>query len=189
MAMEFNFSFDFASARRRLEDIQSAMESATRPAAHQGALVLYNEVRARVAALPESVTGNLLKSIYRQFAEGESFPAVSKSPRYPRATYVVSWNWRDAPHGWLVENGHIQWYVVRKGSKGWFTVKRPGVEGPPPPRDASKAVKDAYWLPWENGPRWVEPSPFLRPAWDAKKHQALMAAQATFFKRVMEMLQ
>lgn len=181
--------FDFSGFNRKLKKVNDAIEAASRPAARAGALVLYNEMKVIAATKPNHYKHKLEDSIYHAFSEKRSLPSVAKSPGYPVAAYVVTYNHGTAPHGWWLENGHIQWYVVRKGSKGWFTVKRPGATGPAPsPRDG-RAAMDAYWLPWEHGPRWVEPSPFIRPTWEGKKHEALMASRAKFFRTVTSILQ
>lgn len=189
--ISFEFNADLSGFERRIDEIEDAIVSSTRSAAHAGAFVLYSEMRQQVAQKPESVTGNLLESLYRQFAEDESAPPNPNAPQYEVATYVISWNHKKAGHGWLVENGHILWYQVRKVSWGWVTLKRPGVTGPKPDKHATRAEKDRYYMPWRDGggPRWVEPYPFVRPTWEAKANAALSAARNMFFRRVREKLE
>ena len=65
------------------------------------AAVVRDEVRANVAGdragMPGVVTGNLRDSIY--------MARDDESSNDERATYVVSWNKRKAPHGHLLEFG------------------------------------------------------------------------------------
>jgi hypothetical protein len=192
--MELSLSFDHGALLEGLDDIDEAAEAATRPAAHQAALVFYKEVRAVVAAKENSRTGKLLDSIYRAFDEDYSYPAVAKSPGYGRAFYNVSWNAGVAHHGHLVEDGHWLPFVARRNSNGsWYTVKRDDAEGEPPSSHASQADKDAYWLRWPEGTvgpkttlkmgvRWVKPYKFIQIAFENKYPEALRVGRERFFE-------
>lgn len=69
--------------------------------------------------------------------------------------YVVSWNRTVAPHGHLIEFGHLMPYrVVKSGTNGYYMTR-----------------KD---LPYPT-PRIVPAYPFLRPAWDSHKYLAVTA--------------
>lgn len=106
MAEAFAIKFDGAGLDAALDQIAHGAEVSTRPAAQAGAQVLYDEVLLRV---PVSTTtrknkrgktiapGALRNSIYQVFSQDNSTDG--------RATYHVSWNYRRAPHGHLVEFG------------------------------------------------------------------------------------
>jgi hypothetical protein len=68
-------------------------------------------------------------------------------------TYSVSWNHKKAPHGWWIEMGRYQRYMIKWGKRkgGWYTIK-------------------AEKLPT---PKWVPPTPFLRPAYDGRGDDAI----------------
>lgn len=189
--------FDVAPLLRALDTTMEVLEKNTRPAAHAGAVVLYTEVIRRVLAkpegktkdLPREITENLLSSIYRKFAVDNSVPQQEKSERYPRASYEVSWNAGTAQHAWMVENGHIQYYVVRLHPDGyWYTPRRPDApQGAAPSQRAGRAEMDRYYIRLKV-PRKVPPYPFVRPAWDAKSGAALQAANDRMVRLVNEEL-
>lgn len=60
-------------------------------------------VRANVAKIPRK-TGRLAESIYQAYSRDNSSPV--------HAVYHISWNARKAPHGHLIEFGHLQRYQV-----------------------------------------------------------------------------
>lgn len=139
-----------------LEQLGDKAEDAARPAAQAAAQVLYDQVKRNVAAIPRK-SGNLEKSIYQVFSQQKSGPGV--------ATYQVSWNKRKAPHGYLVEFGHIQRYVTYMGKNGnFYTAVRPSMRGKKKPgRRASQAVKDAYYVPLP-APKQIAAQSFIRSA-------------------------
>lgn len=149
-------SVDMASVHAMLDDMGDRAEEAARPAAQAASQVLYDEVKRNVAAIPRK-TGRLDQAIYQVFSANNSGEG--------RATYHVSWNVRKAPHGHLVEFGHVQRYVSYIGKDGnWYTAKRPGVAGARKPgRGASQAAKDAYFLPLAT-PKQVRAEAFVRRA-------------------------
>jgi hypothetical protein len=150
-----------------LLEIADGVAESARPAAQAASQVLYDEVRRNVAAIPRK-TGNLDGAIYQVFSRDNSGPG--------RATYHISWNASEAPHGHLVEFGHIQRYVTYVGKNGQFyTAKRPEARGKPRPSGrSSQAVKDAYWLPLA-APKQVLGHAFVRRA-TVKFTQAAQAA-------------
>jgi len=149
----FDAKLDLASAFAGLDQLQATATEAARPAAQAGAQVFYNEVKLNVSRIGR-VTGNLDSSIYQVFSKDNSTPVS--------ATYHISWNHRKAPHGHLVEFGHIQTRKVYIGSDGnWYT---------------SKTLLDA--------PKQVGARPFVRPAYDAKAQLALEAARAKWLEIV-----
>lgn len=173
--MSLTISADLSSLSTLLNGLGTAVESAVRPAAQVAAQVLYNEVVSNVAAIG-SKTGNLRRSIYQAYSQDNS--ATGK------ATYHVSWNASKAPHGTLVEYGHLQRYRMYKGADGQVRpMVRPGMDGKPrPSRRASQATKDAYYVTLPT-PRQVAARPFIRPAM-AKFPQAIEAAKAELYRRM-----
>jgi HK97 gp10 family phage protein len=152
--MTFSIEFSAADIDATFSAMADDVEAAARPAAQAGAQVLYEEVKRNVARLKKH-TGNLDRSIYQVFSKDNS-PAG-------KATYHVSWNARKAPHGHLVEFGHLQRYAVTydKATQRFTTHRnRP--------------------LPT---PKHVAAKSFIRPA-VAKLPAALEAAKAELFKRL-----
>lgn len=158
-----------------IADKRQKVESAVRPAAQAGTQVIYDAVKANVAAIGTK-TGNLSRSIYQAFSPEQSGSG--------KATYHISWNAKKAPHGHLVEFGHIQRYKVYVGKDGkWYTAVRPSMaKKPRPSRRAPQAVKDAYYVPLPS-PRQVAARPFIRPAF-YKQGEAIAAATKVFFEIV-----
>lgn len=152
------FSMDTSGLNQWLDELQAEAQAAVRPAAQAGAQVLYDEVKRNVARLKRK-TGNLDRAIYQAFSPDNSAEG--------RVTYHVSWNRRKAPHGHLVEFGHLQRYEVSfdPNTKRFTTHKdRP--------------------LP---APKQIAAKPFVRPAM-AKFPQALEAAKEELFKRLDQKL-
>ena len=111
----FGIRVDLASLAAQLDADAQACEDAARPAAQAGAQVLYEAVQRNVARIRRR-TGNLASSIYQAYSQDNSGAG--------RATYHVSWNARKAPHGHLVEWGHLQRYLVTVDDRGrWITHK------------------------------------------------------------------
>ena len=155
--MSVKMALDVAQLGGLLRGIEQQIHDATRPAAFDAAEVIYNDVQANVAQIGR-VTGNLQSAVYRAFDQQNSGAT--------KARYNVSWNKRKAPHGHLVEFGHIQRYVTYIGKNGqWYMAVRPEMRGKRKPRrEASQATKDAYYVPLPSGPRQVPARPFIRPA-------------------------
>lgn len=174
--MSLTISADLSALDSMLDDLGDAVEAAVRPAAQAAAQVLYDEVKANVAQIG-TVTGNLQSAVYQAYATHESSSG--------KAVYNISWNARKAPHGGLLEYGHLQRYVTYVGSDGhWYTAIRSGVKGrPKPKRHASQAVKDAYYVLLQGGPKQVAAQPFIRPA-TSKFDEAMEAAKAELFKQL-----
>lgn len=156
----FKMTVNLADFGAAMAKVSKGMHEAVRPAAQAGSQVLYDEVVRNVAAIGVK-TGNLRKAIYQVYS-GQN----NNNKR--RALYVVSWNQRKAPHGWLVEYGHIaryQAYINRKGE--WKTMIRPEMRGKKKPsRKAPQAVKDAYYVMRKGGPIQVPARSFIRNATD-----------------------
>lgn len=166
---------DLPGLHAMIAGLQGDIEAAARPAAQAAAEVLYQAVLRNVSAIGK-VSGNLSGSIYQKFSPENSGPG--------KAEYHISWRTSKgagprAPHGHLLEFGHIQRYAVKLDKNGkWWTLKRPESYGKPKPkRGASQAEKDAYWMPRPGGPQQIAARPFIRPA-EALAPQASAAAEA-----------
>ena len=166
---------DLDSFIERNDQDAEALERAARPAAQAAAQVLYIEARRNAMAIRRK-TGNLVSSIYQAYSERNSEPG--------RAVYHVSWNPRKAPHGSLVEWGHIQRYVTYVGSDGnFYTAIRPSMRDKPrPKRRAPQAEKDAYYVLLA-APRQIAANPFMRRA-SAKEQAAVDAAVAAILRAI-----
>lgn len=153
----FSMSIDLASLGLGLDELVDGAEQAARPAAQAGAQVFYDRAKSNAAKLGK-VTGNLAGSIYQVFSGDNSGRG--------RAQYHISWNQKKAPHGHLVEYGHVQRYVTYIDKRGqWKTLVRPEMVGKPrPKRTAPQSVKDAYYVPLKGGPRLVGAKSFIRAA-------------------------
>ena len=100
-----SIAFDFSKIAAKLDNITTAAEKATRPAAQSGAQVFYDEVKQRVpiSAKPHKSgkktynPGTLRKAIYQAFADKESGDG--------KASYRISWNKSHAFYGRFVEFG------------------------------------------------------------------------------------
>lgn len=150
--MSVTISVDTAALDAALDGIAADLDDAARPAAQAAAQVLYDEVKRNVARLKKH-TGNLDRSIYQAYSKENSGVG--------HAAYHVSWNARKAPHGHLVEFGHLQRYEISfdKVSKRFITHK-----------DRPLAT-----------PKLVAARPFVRPAM-ARFPAALEAAKQVLFK-------
>jgi hypothetical protein len=150
-----SIKFDAESAFAALDRLEETATKAVRPAA--GAQVFYDEVNVNVARIKKK-TGNLASSIYQVYSKDNSDEK--------RATYHISWNARKAPHGHLVEFGHIMTRKAYIGSDGnWYT---------------SNVLLAA--------PKQVAAKPFVRPAYDSKAQTALEVARDKWIELTKEAL-
>lgn len=167
---------DVSSLNALLEQLETDVNEAIRPAAQAAAQVLYDAVKSNVAAIGRK-TGNLDKSIYQAFGQKQSSDT--------RASYFVSWNPRKAPHGHLLEYGFIQRYASYVGKDGnWYTAVQASMRGKPKPKGkAAQAAKDAYYVARPGGPVQNPGKAFIRSA-ASKLPQALAAAEAELLRRI-----
>ena len=171
MSKSVSITVDIGGALALLNVTGEVMEEEARPAAQAGAQVLYEAVQRNVAALGRK-TGKLYGSIYQKHSPERS--------RAGHQVYNISWNAKKAPHGHLVEWGFIQRYRMYQTNDGRVRpLVRPGMEGQRPPRRwASRAEKDAYYVPLDGGPRQVPGKAFVRAAQSQfPKAQAAMEAR------------
>lgn len=143
-------ALDVKALESQLRRDAAAVEDALRPAAQAAAQVLYEEVQRNVQRIKRH-SGNLARSIYQ---------VHSDQSRDGRQIYHVSWNAKKAPHGHLVEFGHLQRYEVTHDPKtGRFITHK----------DRPLA-----------SPKQIPARPFIRPA-AAKFDKAMEAARARLF--------
>lgn len=115
--MSVTINVDTAALDRLLDGMSESIGEAVRPAAQAAAQVIYDEVKKNVASIGR-VSGNLDRAIYQAYSKDHSINGV-------KAEYHVSWNARKAPHGHLIEYGHIQRFKVYIGKDGkWYTNKK-----------------------------------------------------------------
>lgn len=144
--MSLHIEVDMGGVNALLQTIADDMSKATRPSSQAAAQVLYDEVKRNVAKIGK-VTGNLDSSIYQVYSK--------KNSTDWRSAYEVSWNKQTAPHGHLVEYGHIQKFKSYIGSDGnWYTNKKALLQQP----------------------KQVAAKPFMRPA-TSKFNEAMDAAK------------
>lgn len=142
----FALRLNLADFEKQLDADADNFEAAARPAAQAAIQVFYDEIRRNVSKLRQH-TGNLASSIYQVYSQDNSGQGY--------ATYQASWNAKKAPHGHLVEFGHLQRFEVTydPATKRFTTHK-----------DRPLA-----------SPKQIAAKPFVRPAF-AKAEQALDAA-------------
>lgn len=167
----FIMPVDVSDINRLIDRLEVDVSEAIRPAAQAAAQVFYDEVKRNVGQL-KTVTGNLNKSIYQVYNKALSVDGV-------RAVYDISWNKTKAPHGWLVERGHLQRYRYYQNAQGQVRpMVRPGMEGrKKPSKRASQATKDAYYVTLPS-PIQIPGKAFIRRAKD-KENAAIAAAKQT----------
>lgn len=156
MSGAFSIKMDLPAFDAMVDADIQRFEAAARPAAQAGAQVIYEEVKRNVDRIKKH-SGNLASSIYQAYSKDNSGQG--------RATYHVSWNARKAPHGHLVEFGHLQRYEISFDpvTRRFITHKdRPLAQ-----------------------PKLVAAKPFIRPAM-ARIPEAERAIRAEFDRFVQE---
>ena len=153
MSKTFAITADLSGLDSMTDGLAADAEAAARPAAQAMAQVLYDEVKRNVSRIKRK-TGNLASSIYQAYSN-------QSTPGHP--VYHISWNARKAPHGHLVEYGHLQRYEITFDpvTKRFTTHK-----------DRPLAV-----------PKQLAARPFIRPAL-GKFEQARTAGRDEFLRRL-----
>jgi hypothetical protein len=147
-----------------LDDLETEIGESCRPAAQAAAQVFYNLAKQNVNRIGKK-TGNLAGSIYQKYSKENSEDGKI-------AWYNVSWNVHTgkqitrAPHGHLVEYGHIQKYrqiLLTKGPKKgqWVTLRSHPI------------------TPIQVGAR-----PFMRPAYTNGLNAAVAAVESVIYERM-----
>lgn len=178
-ANTIQFSMDTSGLDRLLGEWGETLTQSAPAIAAAGAKVVYDEVHKNVDSMGTK-TGNLKKSIYRKLSEEKSDRAKGK------IVYNVSWNYKKAPHGRLLEWGWWQRYQVYVGLDGkWYTKIKPGVKGKvkKPGKNATQAQRDAYYVPMKGGPRYRQGYAFIRRA-QSSFPRALQAMETEIIKRI-----
>lgn len=159
-----------------LDGLEDRVAQAIRPSAQAAAQVFYDAVKENVSQI-KTVTGNLNRSIYQAYSPEQSEDGV-------KAVYRISWNWSKAPHGGLVEGGHLQRYRYYQNGQGQvLPMVRPGMDGKKRPgKRASRAEKDAYYVTLPT-PKQVAGKFFLRRAFDKQA-----AAEGAAINKLYEVL-
>lgn len=171
----FSMGLNLSDLDGFINQSKEKLQASIRPAAQAGAQVLYEAVRSNAGR--NKKTGNLERSIYQKFSESNSTEL--------KATYHISWNQTKAPHGFLLEYGHIQRYKVYVGSDGnWHTAVRRAMQGKPKPkRSAPQSVKDAYYVTLPS-PKYVPAIPLVRAAVVSHGEKAVQAMKDEFARRM-----
>lgn len=183
-----------AAIQKQVQELEDEAYASVRVAAQAGSQVLYDTVKANANAI-NKVSTLLSRSIYQAFVPERSVHWKDRDgkPTYRTAVYTVSWRTSEkkpdgsagqggtvkAPHGHLVEYGHVARYVQYIDKRGeWKTAVRPEMRGKKKPsKKAPTAVKDAYYV-LRKTPIIVKPQPFVRTAVFAfdKAQQAMETA-------------
>lgn len=182
--MSLTIHADMSGLANLIDTLATDVEAAVRPAAQAGAQVLYDEVKKNVAGIGK-VSGNLAASIYQAFSHDNSGKGY--------ATYHVSWNHKKAPHGHLIENGHVRAFKSYIDKNGRWRTKirndvlakmRAGQRVTKPSRSASFAEKAMFYeaLP---APVHVSAKSFVRNA-QSKSGAALAAAETELLRHLFE---
>lgn len=179
--------FDLAGLTSRVDKLAEVIQGSIRPAAQAAAQVFYDEVKLRAGRTKNS--GRLSRAIYQRYMKERSVDGVN-------ARYHISWNkgivkgtqTQPAFHGQLIEYGWVQRYATYMDKKGnWWTAIRPEMRGKPKPKGrASQAVKDAYYVLRKGGPIQHPPRSFLRSSYEAKKQEAVDAANKEMQERILK---
>jgi hypothetical protein len=185
----FTIHADTAGLEELIADMKTNVQAAIRPAAQAAAEVLYQAVLQNVDAIG-SKTGNLRNSIYQAFSEENSHAAGAG---YAKATYHVSWNAKEAPHGHLIEHGYMQRYEYYQDDTGQVHPRpKPENVGKVPPwkqaglKRPRPGEAERWYVAREGGPVQVPARSFVRKAADrfpaaveAAKQKLLDALEAT----------
>lgn len=167
--------FDFQEAYDRLDGLaEVAKQHLPRSMAVAAGQAYRDDAKARAPIYDQSdslmaagvefttprIPGTLRDAIYLAYSQNRSAPQIGM------AVYSVTWNARKAPHGHLVEFGHMGTNMLVKGKNGKYV-----------PTNA-KLLK----------PVRVSAKPFLRPAYDAMGGIAGQAALDRGRERMAEIL-
>lgn len=183
--------FDLEGLTSQVDKLAEAIQGSIRPAAQAAAQVFYDETRKRAEVSEKGWgTGNLSKAIYQAYA--------SKVSTEDLAVYHITWRKSLNPfgdgkpsarsYGHLIEYGFHQRYKMGRDRSGRFTgpLVREGMKGKKKPgRRAAQSVKDAYWVALPS-PIWHPPRSFLRASYDAKKDDAVAAANKEMQEQILK---
>ncbi|VVD63892.1 hypothetical protein PPN31114_00245 [Pandoraea pneumonica] len=159
MAVDWKTSGFSESAAALLKLADDLAESALRSAAVAGGTILRDEAALRA---PQGETGNLGRALYLKFIEERS--TETSKMYYVSIRGGKKGDGRNdvAFYGPMVEFGH--WYV------------------PPKPKGVRWKSHRANSV----GKHWVAARPFIRPAWEARKTDAVDAMRNRLKEKLME---
>lgn len=172
---EVGIKFDFEEAFKRLDGLaEVAKQHLPRSMAVAAGKVYRDDAKARAPIYDQSdslmeagvefttprVPGTLRDAIYLAYSDSRSVPQIGV------AVYSVTWNSRKAPHGHLVEFGHMGTNMLVKGPGGKYVPT------------SARLLK----------PVRVPAHPFLRPAYDAMSEVAMQAAMSRGRERLAEIV-
>jgi HK97 gp10 family phage protein len=139
---------DVSEAVAGLDVVEKIKHKLARSMAVAGGSEIRDEAKRRAPVGQDSKNpGELEEAIYLAYRDRQSTDTEVR--------YSVSWNATKAPHGHLAEFGYWQPFVVFPTADGWRTLA--SGDG----RRGGKGVR------LKAGPKWIPPSPFLRPAYEA----------------------
>ena len=143
-----------------------------RSAAHAGAIVMYNELHAKVPV----EKGVLKSSLFRWFNVKQSTPTEQR--------YLVGPNKQEAGHWAHVEFGH--WLYNKRGFNGkWRKSKLAKGQIGKTKNTKGQAHGGSGAL---DQPKWVPAHPYLRPAWEAQKGNVVKIMRSRASARLRELL-
>ncbi|VVD74476.1 HK97 gp10 family phage protein [Pandoraea commovens] len=159
MAVDWKTSGFSESATEMLKLADDLAESALRSAAVAGGTILRDEAALRA---PQGETGNLGRALYLKFIEERS--TETSKMYYVSIRRGKKGDGRNdvAFYGPMVEFGH--WYV------------------PPKPKGVRWKSHRANSV----GKHWVAARPFIRPAWEARKTDAVDAMRNRLKEKLIE---
>lgn len=158
--MSINVRVDMEDVLSKLDGLPELRVPLSRSMAVAAGKVFRDEAKARAPVGTEGESkapGTLRDALYLAYKTNSN---TEKEVRY-----WVTWNAKKAPHGHLIEFGHWQTHVARKGRGGrWYSGQKKDV------------------------PKWIPAKPFLRPALDAKMDAAISAAIQRGQARFVELM-
>lgn len=167
-AMGINIEGDIQASLEKFE--KKIKEQVLRSGARAGALVFYNEMRAKVPV----DSGTLYGAIYHWHDDKKSGP--------DRQVYAIGPNKSKAPHWHHVEYGH--WRYNRQSPTGqWLRSKAKGAQSVPWP---NQQPPENHPLPGRlETPVWTPAYPYIRPTWQ-RVGDAMKAAMNRMRERMTE---
>ncbi len=129
-------------------------------------------------------TGKMRDNVYHKFVK------EAETKNYKMYRIGVNQTSKGAPHLWWMEFGHIFYYAVRLKENGeYVTLVRPEMQGRPKPgRKASRAAKDAYYVPRKDGPYHWQGYGFIRKSYTEGQPHVMNAVVKRATERFDELM-
>lgn len=154
----------FAEFAAKLRQLPTEIgEGSLRSAAVAGGMILRDEASARA---PEGETGNLKRALYLKFIEERSTAT--------RKVYYVSIRRGRKPKKGEDERNDVAYYGHMVEFGHWYV--------PPKPKGVRWKEHRAQHI----GKKWVKASPFLRPAFEARRKDAVDAMRERLKQKLLE---